>query len=131
MNNGLNRGPLIAAGTLQAPVCVDLFLDLRERRNRNLVRVLRKITMRAMKRTVARAESEATVRQVPAGNLIVRPEFQRERFPSLLEDPSFLFGNRMPECFPARPPARRRRLQFGIVGERNHLDYFASFRPQS
>src|SRR5688572_29705952 len=52
-----------AAGTLQAAVRVDLFLDLRQRRDRDFVRVFREITMRAMERAVARSERETAMRQ--------------------------------------------------------------------
>jgi len=66
------------AWALQPPVRVDLLLDLRERWNWNLVRVLREITMRAMKRTVTRAQGESAMRQVPAGNLVIGSEFERQ-----------------------------------------------------
>ncbi len=38
-----------AARTLETPVGIDLFLHLRERRHRHLVRVFRQVTMRAVK----------------------------------------------------------------------------------
>ena len=48
------------------------------------------------------------MRQVPAGNLIIGSEFERQRFPTLFQDARFFFGDRATEGVPARPPARRR-----------------------
>ena len=46
------------------------------------------------------------MRQVPAGNLVVRSEFKRQRFPTLFQDARFFFGDGATESVPARTPAR-------------------------
>ena len=96
-----------AARSLEAAVGVDLFLHLRERRDRNRVRVFRQVTMRAMKRAIARAEGEAAMREMPPGDLIIRAQFRRKRVPALLQDARFFFGDGTAKSVPARPPALR------------------------
>jgi len=56
------------------------------------------------------------MREVPAGNLIIGSEFERQRFPTLFQDTSFFFGDGVPEGVPAGAPARWP-ARFSIVRE--------------
>ena len=62
--------------------------------------------MGAVKRAVARAQSETAMGQMPAGDLVVRLELGRKRIPALSQNTRFLLVNRIPEGVPARAPAR-------------------------
>src|SRR5205809_7927976 len=60
------------------------------------------------------------MRQVAAGNLIIGSEFERQRFPALLQNLRLFLRDRVTKGVPAHPPPRWR-THFWIVRERNHF----------
>jgi hypothetical protein len=67
--------------------------------------------------------------QVPPGNLIVRAQLDRQRVPTLFQDPRLFLDDGMTESIPPRPPPRGP-AHLLIMRECNH-GYFASFKFQS
>jgi len=61
--------------------------------------------MRAMKRAIARAEYESTMREMPTANLIRRLQFRGKRIPPLPKHPFFLAVDRLMKRTPAFAPA--------------------------
>ena len=95
-----------AARPLEAAIGVDLLLHLRERRDRDLVRVCRQVAMRATKRAVARAGCESAVGEMTAGELVRRAQFLREGIPPRLQKRLLLEVDRKTKSLPAGSPRR-------------------------
>ena len=103
--------------TLEAAVGVDLFLHLREGRDRDLVGVFRQIAMRAMEGAIARSGGEAAVREMAAADLIRRLQSCGQRVPARPEEALFFFVYGMAKRVPAFAPERRHRIDMQRMGE--------------